>query len=691
VSRSLIAGSVAGAALSVVTLASVSLMLPPVGAGAPGEPAENAAETAAPEVVSPVEPAAPETAEAEDAAAPDAGQAEPDPADMQSAAAPETEMIEVPEGSEFAKPKSDGQAELPGSEPAPATAAAPAAVAPAAEPAPDLAGKAPAAVPESPTEAPGLTAPEEPAEPAPAATAPAADAAPAVAEPAPALAGGAAAPEPEAAEAPVAADLPPEAPESAPAAPAEPETQPLAAAPTAVPAAEAPASKEAEITLAGDPLAQPAPPEAVTGPAPVAEPEPEAAPAPEPAETAAEPAVTEPVPEAVVTTEPETAEPAPGPEPVAPAAEPAVTGPAPEPAVTAEPEAAEPAPAADESETTTLPQIVPEPEAPPGDLPAPDEGTGEPRIITLDEPAAETAPQIGLSREVPGVKVNRLPTIGGAVVPDSAAPEPPAPEPAAGPLAANAAVFANPEGKPVLAVVLIDRGVAGGGLDASALASLPFPATIALDPMREDAAAAAESYRAAGSEVAILAGDLPEGATPADFEVTYQSYVTALPQAVALIGEPDAAFQRSSLSAQHVAALLAADGRGFITYEQGLNAGRRAAERAGVPHASVGRLFGAREDNTGTLVRELDRAAFAAGQNGRMVIALPSSPEAVTALLAWAAGPSATGVAIGPVSAVMLAPAALPGPPPEPPPEEPAAEAPQPKGSGGAGEASDGY
>jgi hypothetical protein len=612
-----------------------------VGAGAPGEPAENTAATAAPEVVASVEPAAPETAGAEDAAAPDAGQAEPAPAGTQSAASPETEMIDVPEGSEFARPKSDGDAELPGSEPAPATAAAPAAVAPAAEPAPDLAGKAPAAVPESPTEAPGLTAPEEPAEPAPAATAPAADAAPA-------LAGGVAAPEPQPAEAPVATAQPPEAPESAPAAPAEPETRPLAAAPTAVPAAEAPASEEAEIALAGDPLTQPAPAQAAPEPAPlpVVAPEPEAAPAPEPA-------------------------------------------------VTTEPQAAEPAPAAAEPGTAALPQIVPEPEAPQDSLPAPDEGTGKPRIITLDEPADATAPQIGLSREVPGVKVNRLPTIGGAAVPDSAAPEPPATEPAAGPLAENAAVFANPEGKPVLAVVLIDRGVAGGGLDASALASLPFPATIALDPMREDAAAVAEAYRAAGSEVAILAGDPPDGATPADFEVAYQSYVTALPQAMALIGEPDSTLQRSSLSAQHVTALLAADGRGFITFEQGLNAGRRAAERAGVPHASVGRLFGAREDNAGTLARELDRAAFAAGQNGQMVVALPTTPEAVTALLAWASGPSAAGVAIGPVSAILLAPEPVPviepEPQPEPPPEDPSADAARPKGSGGSGETSDSY
>ena len=75
-----------------------------------------------------------------------------------------------------------------------------------------------------------------------------------------------------------------------------------------------------------------------------------------------------------------------------------------------------------------------------------------------------------------------------------------------------------------------------------------------------------------------------------------------------------------------------------------------------MPHASVERVFGLADDNLGTLSRELDRAAFTAGQKGFYVIALPTTPEAVTGLMAWAAGPGASDVVIAPVSALMLGP-----------------------------------
>ena len=353
----------------------------------------------------------------------------------------------------------------------------------------------------------------------------------------------------------------------------------------------------------------------------------------------------------------------------------------------AQPAAAEPAPA----DTITVPATAPAPEA---GAPAP-EGAGgtAPKVVDLTPrgaPAPDAAgndasanggasgdtgaaapvpglpevirPQPGLTRAVPGVKVNRLPTIGSvatlepgggklpqtgpATAPDAAAPKSQA-------LQLYAAKFQNPENKPVLAILLLDIGVAAGGLDSAALSGLPIAVTIAIDPSRKDAAAAAAAYRAAGSEVAILAGDLPAGATPSDLEVAYQSYVKTLPEAVALTGLPSADFQRNSQTAEHLAALLAVDGRGLIGYEQGLNPAERAAEKAHIGHASVVRLFTQADDNSGTLGRELDRAAFLAGQKGAVVIALPTTPEAVTGLVSWASGPSATGVVVAPVSAVM--------------------------------------
>jgi hypothetical protein len=58
-----------------------------------------------------------------------------------------------------------------------------------------------------------------------------------------------------------------------------------------------------------------------------------------------------------------------------------------------------------------------------------------------------------------------------------------APEVAKTPLQSYAARWTNPDQKPVLAIVILDRGVAAGGLDPSALAALPFAVTIAVDPL----------------------------------------------------------------------------------------------------------------------------------------------------------------------------------------------------------------
>lgn len=304
---------------------------------------------------------------------------------------------------------------------------------------------------------------------------------------------------------------------------------------------------------------------------------------------------------------------------------------------------------------------------------------GLPKILELSPqaPQDETSqnlpgvPQPGLKRLVPGVKVNRLPSIGTEVaseatpetttepspVDTAALPSVVAPSPngeSGDALTRYAAKFANPDDKPILAILLLDIGVAAGGLDANALGGLPFAATIALDPQRKDATVDAAAYRAAGSEVAILAGALPQGATPADLEVAYQSYTQSLPEAVALTGPPTAEFQSNRLMAQHIAQLLANDGRGLVTYEQGLNPGKQAAGKAGTAHASIEKLFGQAEDNSGTLGRELDRAAFEAGQRGSRVVALPTTPEAITGLMAWAASPAAAAVALAPVSAVMI-------------------------------------
>lgn len=529
-SRSFIAGSVAGLAFSAVGLTVTSLISP-----LSDRPADVLASAAEPAVAPEPAPAPEPVAEAPKADAATAAGADP-----------ETAILDVPQGTEFDRPKEDAAAAVPAPDPAPAP--------------PETAAAAPSSEGEA---APATIETATAAAPQGTATAPAPALAPAetATEPLPAAPAGMA--------------------ETAPAQPAAP----------ALPAATDD-SGAARISGAG-----------AEGSAR------SSLPPPEPSIAAAD----QPEPEAA---------------PIAPAAD--------------------PAPDSDTAAGIALPA--------PDDGPTSDEtaSTEKPRVLTLDPaaPKAEAPPAMP-GGAVPGVNILRLPGTDAAPATldaDAADPAKTAPLP---PRKAFAARWQNPDEKPVLGVLILDLGTAAGGLDPSALAALPFPVTIAVDPMAAEAAAAAAAYRSAGDEVAILVGNEPQGATPADFEVAYQSFVQTLPQTVAVIGTPDAAFLRSNLSAQHLAALLAADGRALVTYDQGLNSGRRAAEKAGVPVATINKLFGAGEANMGTLGRELDRAAFTAGQKGQFVIALPSTPDAVTALIAWATGPSGSAVALAPVTAVM--------------------------------------
>ena len=142
-------------------------------------------------------------------------------------------------------------------------------------------------------------------------------------------------------------------------------------------------------------------------------------------------------------------------------------------------------------------------------------------------------PVTGFSGAVGGVVTGRLPRIGDAPETDPAAVTDPA---LLDPIDRYARAFNNPQGKPVFAIVLIDRG--DPGLDRAALAALPLPVTFVLDPTLPDVAGLANACIAAGQEVAMLATAIPAGATAANPEVTFGAHAAALPQAAAMALAP---------------------------------------------------------------------------------------------------------------------------------------------------------
>ncbi len=282
----------------------------------------------------------------------------------------------------------------------------------------------------------------------------------------------------------------------------------------------------------------------------------------------------------------------------------------------------------------------------------------EAEVAVLPEAEASTlkpAPDLGERAE--GVITGRLPRIGDAPAEPPAVTDPGTDEPAATaeldtrPIVQNAASFENPEAKPLFAIVLIDDGATT--LDRAALAALPFPVSFALDPLDTATPERAAIYRAAGKEVVMLATGLAEGAQASDVEVAFQAMEQGLPEAVAVMDLPEKRFQDNRPLASLVVPVVAAQGRGLLTWDQGLNAADQVARREDLAASVVFRAIDGGGEDRIAMHRALDRAAFKSAQDGRVTVVGNAAEETVAALLEWTVEGRAATVALAPLSAVL--------------------------------------
>jgi polysaccharide deacetylase 2 family uncharacterized protein YibQ len=223
-----------------------------------------------------------------------------------------------------------------------------------------------------------------------------------------------------------------------------------------------------------------------------------------------------------------------------------------------------------------------------------------------------------------------------------------------------AAPFENPEGLPVIAVVLIDDGTLTDG--PTQMLESGLVATVAVSPLMDDATLWSEAYREAGSEVAMQMS-LPDGATPIDAEVSLAAAFEILPEAGLFFSDGEGVLRNDRFVAAQVMQILASEGRGFVTFQRGLGSLVREADRSGVSVQTVLRdIDGAGETNS-AIERGLDRAAFRARQLGGVVVVARLKPRTLSVLRQWAFDNQRNGILLGPVSALMI----------EPPVEEPVA------------------
>lgn len=244
----------------------------------------------------------------------------------------------------------------------------------------------------------------------------------------------------------------------------------------------------------------------------------------------------------------------------------------------------------------------------------------------------------------PDVKTNRLPSVGDAAEEDSgdAAVQ--------SPLEQFASSYTAEEGKPLMAIVLIDDGESDLGVDA--LADFPYPLTFAVNAGVADAQARMQTYRDKGFEVLALAS-LPDGATASDAEVAMSAYLSAIPEAVGVLEAPDVSLQGSREVSDQVTKIVQASGHGLILQSNGLNTAQKLARREGIPSATVFRDFDSKDQKAGVIRRFLDQAAFKAGQEGGVIMQGRLRAETISALLIWGLADRASRVALVPVSAVL--------------------------------------
>ena len=425
------------------------------------------------------------------------------------------------------------------------------------------------------------------------------------------------------------------------------------------PAPPPPAGEE-QVALAEPSADQPAQPQAVPEAQPLPAPDnpPPAAPETNPQPQGTEPTLPAPAQAGSGTPQPDANAPlATSPESSAPEAAPLESGTpdvatldtaTTEDAAPADPPALDPTSAGPSPEATQAPQPAPTTEAPPEPAPAPDTLAPDPALPEATLPGTST------------VRVNRL----GA----APAEEPPAeePEPEALPedapaLLRYAATFEPPaQDRPLVSLILLDEGQAD--VDAGALAAMPVPVSVAIDPSLPDAAERLAAYRAAGIE-ALLVASLPDGALPQDAAVFLEGGLRELPETVALLDLGQGGLNARNATASMGLSMAAREGRGVVLIPQGFNAGLAAAQIAGIPAAEIQRDLDGEGQDAMAIRRGLDDAVRRAGQEGEVVLLGRIRPETLDAVTEWTQQGRAQEVTVAPVSALLApsVPAILPG------------------------------
>ena len=219
------------------------------------------------------------------------------------------------------------------------------------------------------------------------------------------------------------------------------------------------------------------------------------------------------------------------------------------------------------------------------------------------------------------------------------------------PLLQYARPFRNPEHRPLMAILLRDTGLSAQ--ERAEIAALPFAISFILDPAAVDASEAEAAYRAAGQEVIMLASGLPHGASAEDLAQRFRANAERVKQAVAVADLEHGGFQEDRALAAMTVPVIGGQGRGLVTFERGANAADQIARQAHIPSARIYRRLDADGEGPAMIGRALDRAAYRAIQDGRVVVLGETRADTLRVLQDWVASQGAARLALAPLTAVL--------------------------------------
>ena len=135
-----------------------------------------------------------------------------------------------------------------------------------------------------------------------------------------------------------------------------------------------------------------------------------------------------------------------------------------------------------------------------------------------------------------------------------------------------------------------------------------------------------------------------------------QTWLAAIPQAVAVIEGTGSGLQSSREASAQLAPILMESGHGLVMLPNGLDTAQKLIAREGVPAMTLFREIDGQGQDAAAVRRFLDQGAMRAVQQQESVILLGRvRPDTISALLLWGLQDRAASVALAPVSAVLLA------------------------------------